>query len=411
MKKVLLLGASALALGVGSNAAFADDPLKVTLSGTGQEWFGYATNDKADKGNVSKAFSQSNNSFSLNGSTKLDNGITVGISFGMNASPGTEGSQAHLNTGTNSANATAYSVPTGSPETNIISFSGGFGSFSIGWQPNAALATSMDGPSFGVGGLSWGRWAGWVQGTANGNLIAGSGQTSVYDDYWANKVVYSTPAMMGFQVTASFTPNMASTDSGPSASGANGGWGGDATSVALTYGGDFGAAKFKAQAAWTGENFKTFNNTASTGTVNGTHVDGYQGAVSVSAGGFTVGGAIADRVVSTRGSGTVAGYTLKTAYADGITYDVGVSYVTGPWGVAANYYHSEAKNNNIDGNTTAVGKAHDDYYGIDFQYTLGPGISIALENAIVTYKTESGSATANEENKGWFSVLSTTVNF
>ncbi len=414
MKKVLLLGASALALSVGSNAAFAEDPLKVTLSGTGQEWFGYATNDKDDKGNISKAFAASNNSFSLNGSTKLDNGITVGVSFSMNASPGTEGSQAHLSTsGSSGANTTAYSVGTGSPETNIVSFSGGFGSFSIGWQPNAALATSMDAPSFGVGGLSWGRWAGWVLGTANGNLIAGSGQTSVYDDYWANKIVYSTPAFAGFQVTASFTPNMAGTDSGPSAtSGTGGAWGGDASAIALTYGGDFGSAKVKAQAAYVNENFNSFTNTSTTPFVQGTHVDGYQGAVSVSAGGFTVGGAVADRVVSTKNAATaVAAYTLKTRYADGLTWDIGASYTMGPWGVAINYYTSEAKNNNVDGNTTTAGKAHDQYYGIDFQYTLGPGISVALENAIVNYKTESGSATANEENKGWFSVLSTTVNF
>jgi predicted porin len=415
MKKVLLLGASALALGVGSNAAFAEDPLKVTLSGTGQEWFGYASNNKTDVGTVSKAFAQSNNSFSLNGSTKLDNGLTVGVSFSMNASPGTEGSQAHLSTSGNTqvANATAYSVGTGAPETNIVSFSGGFGSFSIGWQPNAALATSMDAPSFGVGGLSWGRWAGWIQGPSKNNLIAGSGETSVYDDYWANKIVYSTPAFMGFQLTGSFTPNMASTDSGPSSSGANGGWGGDASALALTYGGDFGSAKVKAQAAYVNENFNSFKKTTSTAVlVTGTHVDGYQGGLSVSAGGFTVGGAVADRVVSTHGAATpVAAYNLKTNYADGITYDVGVSYTTGPWGVAANYYHSEAKNNNIDGNTTTAGKAHDDYYGIDFQYTLGPGISVALENALVNYKVESGSATADKENKGWFSVLSTTVNF
>src|ERR1700744_2219702 len=126
MKKVLLLGASALALSVGSTAAFADDPLKVTLSGTGQEWFGYASNSKSDVGNISKTFAQSNNSFSLNGSTKLDNGITVGVSFSMNASPGTEGSQAHLQTVASNglavgANSTAYSVGTGAPETYIMS--------------------------------------------------------------------------------------------------------------------------------------------------------------------------------------------------------------------------------------------------------------------------------------------------
>ena len=410
MKKVLLLGASALALGVGSTAAFADDPLKVTLSGTGQEWFGYASNDKASVGNISKSFAASNNSFSLNGSTKLDNGITVGVSFSMNASPGTEGSQAHLTTAAKATqNNTAYSVGTGAPETNIVSFSGGFGSFSIGWQPNAALATGMDAPSFGVGGLSWGRWAGWIVGPAHNNLIAGSGQTSVYDDYWANKVAYTTPAFMGFQVTGTFTPNMAGTDSGPSASGGtNGGFGGDSSSVALTYGGDLGSAKVKAQAAYTSENFKSFVNSATPAAFQrGTNLQGYQGGLSVTVGGFTVGGAVADRVVPSITGTATANKTQKSAYGNGITWDVGVSYTMGPWGIAANYYTSETDNNGATGNST--GKEQDTYYGVDFQYTLGPGISIALENAIVDYKVDPG-ATA-DKNHGFFSVLSTTVNF
>lgn len=425
MKKVLLLGASALALGVGSNAAFADDPLKVTLSGTGQEWFGYATNDKDSVGNVSRLFAASNNSFSLNGSTKLDNGITVGVSFSVNASPGTEGSQAHLTTANATQNATAYSVGTGSAETNIVSFSGGFGSLSIGWQPNAALATSMDAPSFGVGGLSWGRWAGWVFGGTGNNLIAGSGQTSIYDDYWANKVVYSTPSMAGFQVTASYTPNMAGADSGPASTGSTGAaagagssWGGNAGAVALTYGGDFGAAKVKAQVAYINEGFNGFavNNV----TIQGARLSGYQGGVSVSAGGFTVGGAVADRTIgSIPGSTPTSQKTAKTAYGTGITWDVGVSYTMGPWGIAANYYNSQADDNNNTGTSApTTGTAEDHYYGIDFQYTLGPGISIALENAIVSYKATPGTNSAGTvvsstaaKNSGWFSVLSTTVNF
>ncbi|HEY1722621.1 MAG TPA: porin [Magnetospirillaceae bacterium] len=417
MKKVLLLGASALALGMGSTAAFADDPLKVTLSGTGQEWFGYASNSKDDVGNVSKAFAQSNNSFSLNGSTKLDNGITVGVSFTMNASPGTEGSQAHLTTAAGSAtNSTAYAVGTGSPETNIVSFAGGFGQVSIGWQPNAALATGLDGPSFGVGGLSWGRWAGWVDGPAHNNLIAGSGVTSVYDDYWANKIEYATPTMAGFQVTASFTPNMAGVDSGASASGGtNGGWGGDSTSVALTYAGDFGAAKVKAQVAYTDEQFKSYVNpatasystgvavvTASSLAAGGT-VNGYQGGLSVSFGGLTIGGAVADRE-----AGRSATEATKTALSEGLTYDVGVSYTMGPWGIAASYYTSQADNNEY----VTGGHDTDHYYGVSFQYTLGPGITLDLENALVDYKIDDPGATSNvNKNNGWFSVLSTTVNF
>jgi predicted porin len=408
MKKVLLLGASAFALGIGSNAAFAEEPLKVTLSGTGQEWFGYATNNKNDVAARTALFSQSNNSFTLAGSSKLDNGITVAVSLSMNASPGTEGSQAHAAAGTATSKgfATSYSVPTGSPETNFVSFSGGFGSVSVGWQPNAALSTSMDAPSFGVGGLSWGRWAGWVVGGTGNTLAQGSGLTSVYDDFWANKVVYSTPSYMGAQITASFTPDMGSTDSGTVAKSTAIG---NSTSVALTWGGDLGAAKVKAQAAWTGENFSGGANTPVAWV--GAHLDGYQGGINVSSGGFTVGAAIADRSVKANTSNQVNAYTTKSGLSDGVTWDIGASYTTGPWGVAINYFTSQADSNTNTG--TATGTSEDHYYGIDFQYTLGPGISVALENALISYKATPGGTTtaAAAKNDGWMSVLSTTVNF
>jgi outer membrane protein OmpU len=419
MRKFLLLGASALALGTGATVAHAEDPLKVTLSGTGQEWFGYATNNKNDVGAVSRTFAQSNNSFTLAGNTKLDNGITVGVSLSMNASPGTEGSNAHLTTSDGKLNQTSYSLPTGSPETNYVSFSGGFGQIAIGYQANAAAATGLDAPSFGVGGLTWGRWAGWILGPTGNNLVTGTGVTSVFDDYWANKVVYSTPVFSGLQGTVSFTPNMASTDFGTVATGggSSNNWGGDASSYAVTYGGDIGSAKIKAQAAYTNEHFNGQPNSTSLTNATavlagqGGTVNGYQGGLLISSGGFTVGGAIADREIDGDKLPTaLAAYNLKTALAQGLTWDVGASYQTGPWGVAVSYFTSKADNNNLT--QTASGQETDNYYGISFQYILGPGITLALENAYVDYQIDPGpGSTTNGKNNGVFSVLSTTVNF
>jgi len=412
MKKVLLLGASALALGAGSTAAFADDPVKVTLSGTGQEWFGYATNNKTDLGGAdSKLFAASNNSFSLNGTTKLDNGITVGVSFSMNASPGTEGSQAHVLTTSGKLNQTQYAVGTGSPETNIITFAGSFGQVAIGWQPNASLSAISDAPYLGVAGLSWARWSGWVKGPSSSNLVAGSGQTATYDDYWANKVVYSSPTWNGVQISASFTPDMAAADGAPTATsgGSTGNWGGSSEAVALTYGGDFGSAKVKAAFAWTGEGFNG-QATPGGGLSNGQggHVNGYQGSLNVTVGGFTVGAAVNDRVVGQLPTNSVSAYDLKTALADGITWDVGAQYKSGPWAVAINYYASQADDN---GNNTAAatGKADVHMYGAQFEYTLGPGIALDWENGIIAYHVDPGANA--DKNSGFYSLLSTTVNF
>jgi outer membrane protein OmpU len=412
MKKLLLLGASGLALGVASNAAFADDPVKVTISGTGQEWFGYASNNRSDVGAYSKTFSASNNDFALNGSTKLDNGITVSVSLSMNASPGGEGSNASLSTAKgNTLNTTTYTVGTGSPETNYVGFSGAFGSVNVGWQGNAATNAIQDAPYLGVAGLSWSRWSGWIHESAGGNLVTGSGTTSTFDDYWANKVVYNSPVFAGLQVSGSYTPNMASQDAGTVATSgaASGNWGGDAESLALTYGGDFGSAKVKAALAWTGESFNG-QPTPGSGLVagQGGHVNGYQGSLQVTFGGFTVGGAVNDREVGGKPPGAVASYDLETALAEGITWDIGVQYKTGPWGIAVNYYTSEADDNNGNGNTLASGKSHVDFGGAQLEYALGPGITLDWENGYAEYKTDGA---AGGKNDGFYSLLSTTVNF
>ncbi len=410
MRKILLLGASALAVAAGSTAAFAEDPVKVTLSGTGQEWFGYASNNKSDVGNTSKLFEASNNSFGLNGSTKLDNGITVSVSLNMNASPGVEGSNFAGKAGSPTGITTDG---TASPETNFVGFSGAFGSINLGFQPNAALGNQVDAPVFGVGGLSWSRVPGWVVSPTGGTSNINA-QTTIQDDYWANKVVYSTPSFSGLQVTASFTPDMTARDGGPSKTVNS--WAGNSESVSVNYGGDFGSVKVKAQVAYTSENFNGISSatgaaitTAALGSGQGAHLKGYSGGLNVSFSGLTIGGALADRTAGgLPAAGTTANQTAKTGLATGVTWDVGITYAMGPWGIGAGYLQQEADNNSVTGNAT--GKEKYQQYGINFQYTLGPGITITEENWIVDWKLDPNTA-STDKNHGWTSVLGTTVNF
>ncbi len=419
MRRLLLLGASGLALGVSGNAAFAEDPLKVTLSGTGQEWFGYATNNKSDVGSYSKTFTASNNDFALNGSTKLDNGITVTVSLSMNASPGGEGSNAADSTSaTKALNSVNYNAATtGSPETNFVGFSGSFGQVNVGWQPNAALSAITDAPYLGVAGLSWSRWTGWVVAPGTSNLISGSGETAVYDDYWANKIVYSSPVFAGLQVLASYTPSMNGTDPGAqpttSATTTAGSWAGDSASAGLTYTGDFGAAKVKAGLAYTQEEFNGVEAPGSgLAAGQGAHLNGYSGSLNVSFSGFTVGGAINDRRATGLPSNSLTAYDVKTAMSDGITWDLGVEYATGPWAVAVNYYTSGAADNNGNGNAAASGRADVYMYGAQVQYTLGPGINLDWENGLIRYKVSDVTVAGDaSQNHGFYSLLSTTVNF
>jgi len=410
MKKILAMGASALALGIGASAAHADDPMKLTLSGGAQEAFGYVGNaNNKDNGAPGQVYEFGDGSIDFDAKTKLDSGITVEFNAAVNISGNADGaSETGSGFGVIGAGKGAIATAAGSggktiktSENDWIAFSGSFGKLEIGDDFNAAFQAHNDAPYEGaIGGFNWNRNIGFIAGPrfTSGPSTNGNGPISTQsvnqDDYESTKVVYTTPSFAGFGVTASYTPSISSGDvcCGPPAKSVSVG-GGDLWAGALFYKGDVGDAKLNADFGY------VFEDAGSVGSLDG--------GVSVTYKGFTLGGAIGNRKVVGKSS-----QLLEVMDWVGTNYEFGVGYDTGPWGVTVGYMHNAAL---ATGSTTATGLhaiAGDvTWYmvPVTVKYNLGPGITLNLEAGYMKWNVPDG--TASDQIDGMYSLLGTTVSF
>jgi len=410
MKKVLVMGASALALGFGVSVAHAEDPLKLTLSGGAQEAFGYVGNpDSKNNGAPGKIWQFGDGSIDFDAKTKLDNGITVEFNAALNISGNNDGGAARGSVPTTVNSSTGYApkdLP--SSENDWIAFSGSFGKLEIGDDFNAAFQAHNDAPYFGmVGGYNWGRNSGYIAGPVLGAIAGGIGtqigniQNVMFDDYEASKVVYTTPSFAGFGASVSFTPSANSADAccGAQPKAATGGGGSD-EAAALFYKGDFGDAKVAADVGYVLEQ---------AGGARGVDV-----GVSVGFKGFTVGGALENRGIE--GSSTAA---KKVGDTVGNTWDVGIGYETGPWGITIGYMDASAYGGNglAGGSMTGGGGAANFLNGdikwrevpVTAKYNLGPGITLNTEIGYAKWTTPDSHAA--DQIDGIYALLGTTVSF
>jgi hypothetical protein len=410
MKKVLVLGASALALGFGVSAAHAEDPLKLTLSGGAQEAFGYVGNPgNKNNGAPGKIWQFGDGSVDFDAKTKLDNGITVEFNAALNISGNNDGGAARGSVPATNNQTTGYS-PKGLPssENDWIAFSGSFGKIEIGDDFNAAFQAHNDAPYFGmVGGYNWGRNSGYIAGPVLGGAGVGANigtqvgniQNVMFDDYEASKVVYTTPSFAGFGASVSFTPSANSADACCGAQGkASTAGGGEDEAAAIFYKGDFGDAKFSADVGYVLEQ------------AGGAR--GIDGGVSVNIKGFTVGGAFEDRsIVGTSSALKKIGDTV------GLTWDIGVGYEAGPWGVTVGYMDASGYGGNGIAGTAQTGSGgallngDEKWYMIPVtvKYAIGPGITLNSELGYAKWSTPD--SVAADQIDGIYALLGTTVSF
>ncbi len=424
MKRWLALGASTLALGLGGGSALADDQpanaVKVTVSGQVQEWYGYAAQDSNES--MARMFEQGNNGFTLDGKAKLDNGVTVEANLGLLASSAASeggtyyGAVGKINQGFG-PNAGAAAAQQG----GFAGFSGSFGQFQIGWMQNAQGQTAVHAPSYGVNGLDWNRTSAYIVGPPGTQLHGWQSET--FDDYWANKIAYTTPDLGGIQLMVTYTPNMASDDSyGATKNIAGSAWGGQSVSGGLTYDGKFGESELKGNLGMTHESIDNMAGTqAATVALGPTAGDitGIDGGVNFTVSGFTIGGNVGQRSIPNQPAAVEN--ASKTAALVGGYWDLGVGWSGGPWGVAANYVEATGfacnagpcatANQPLTGtsNGTFAGTETGQIWGLEAQYTLGPGVLLTWEGYDVSYKMPAGAVIGT--NKGIVSELGTTINF
>ncbi|HLN25918.1 MAG TPA: porin, partial [Patescibacteria group bacterium] len=202
MKKVLFASAALIALGAGS--AQAVEPVKLDIGGYMNQWVGYATNKdsavlsptQTGKGSA-KVDVQDDVEIDFKGSTKLDNGLSVGVEVDTNGSQG----RSVRSTGAN-----------GDGKRSFATVSGGFGALEVGEQDNVGALIHSGSPDVGGIGGQDGNFMNWVAAPAGHSDTRQ--RTYAGDDRTENKVIYITPAFHGLSAGVSYTPNIENSQTG-----------------------------------------------------------------------------------------------------------------------------------------------------------------------------------------------------
>jgi len=340
MKKQLLgtttLVAAGLLMGQG---AYAAEPMSASFSGSFASVVQFADRDD-NKGGAAATQPREydiweSGEIHFNASGELDNGISVAVRIEYEAGSG------------------ANNIV----DERYVTFSGGFGTIRIGSDDSAANAMSYQGPG---GGTSW--WIGVSSGS--GAVLAGSGTTGqttnsassfvgthpgISGD--AQKIIYFTPRMSGFQLGVSYAPddgvNNGAIGNGTTANTA----GAQANEIAagINYQGGFGDdTSVAASATYVGTTQESF-------LANSQDRDAFGLGLVIGFDAFSIGGSYKHD-----DNGAING--------DNDVYEIGASYSVGPvtWGL--NY-----------GNVTVeTGAATDDdleVIGASFDYSMGPGVN------------------------------------
>jgi len=403
MKKVLLATTALIAFGaVSANAA---EPVKLAIGGYMIEDVGYATNGSGQaKSNVDV---QSDVNVNFVGSSKLDNGITVGVEVD------TFGSQRK------DTRNVAYNGAAGNSDVkrSFLTASGGFGALIVGEREDALYIIHNSAPDVGDVGLQDGRWFQWVQTPANHRVYTAT-NTSRYDDR-TQKISYVTPSFYGLAAGASYVPSTSLSSAGHASIVSNSDnanltntgsvngtdFGGDVYGAGLTFNNTFGGVSVKADLG------------AAQANIVG--LDVYQGGLQVGYAGFTFGGSILNRHVGSSATvdvgslGRVTGQRLaKTAAYAGQSWDAGVAYATGPYAVSLGYFGDRSKDDGISGTMGNGGGADSTgVWTLSGAYTMGPGVAWHNSVSKVTYTDGAGGQTAANANKGYAVVTGLRVDF
>lgn len=405
MKKVLLASSALLAFATVAQAA---EPVKLGIGGYMTENFGYASNKDSiiSAGQNANAVDvQSDVNVNFKGSTKLDNGISVAVEVDTF---GSQRKDSRNVVGGKNSTATGN----GNVKRSYLTVSGAFGAVIAGEREDALYIVHNSAPDVGNIGLQDGSWFQWVQDPSY-HRTYNTTNTARYDNR-TNKISYVTPSFYGLAAAASYVPNASLSNSGhtsmPSANDStfytsnglvNGtDVSGDVYGAGLAYANTFGGVSIKADAGYA--------------IANAVNLGLYQAGAQVSYAGFTVGGSYLNRNVDNN-SAALRSY----AYA-GQSWDVGASYVTGPYAVSLGYFHDSSKNDvraadasyGVTALQAAVGGADStNVVTLSGAYTMGPGVVWQNSVAWVNYNDGASISAANHENDGVAVVTGMKVTF
>ncbi len=344
MRKVLFAttAAAALALAGGAQAQ-----VELGLGGYWEEWVGFADQD-LDVGDWDQ---QSDKEIHVKGSTTLDNGVTVGVRFELEAQDVDVGNK---------------------HDEALLTMSGGFGSVILGNEDNVGQLLHVAAPDVGVGLQDGDVVVGkWVLDSVTTNSAPNA--TAIYDIDDTNKVSYTSVNFAGLVVGASLIPDMGAGRQGVQAMppDAND----SAYAVAAQYANEFDDMSVKLSAGY------LFADSDDIEALN----LGAQGGF----GGFVVGASYYDA------SGADVG-RLSNVGAEGDAWEIAGSYGEGPWAASVGYYTSE----------TDAGPAEREIFQGSFRWTLGPGVDWKSSLARAEFIDDAGN-----ENDGWTAITGFALGF
>jgi outer membrane protein OmpU len=351
--KRFLLGTTALAA-VGAfagaaNAQSANEPIKLGLGGYWNAAGGAA---------ITQSGPEKQGHFNQNGTSKLDNGLSVGVVVQFRSE--------------------AAAVQSDTEKRSYVRFLGDFGEIRFGDQDDARLTKGFGAP---IAGVIFGLNSPYFE--FNNAPMHTNSTTTPVDKKRAQRIAYFTPTIAGFSFGASYAPNSEKGNlpntAAAFATSRDPGQNSQAWSLAGTYDNKFGDFRLQGWAATS-----QTRQEASPGTAVGAMVENprsYDGGAQVGFGPVKFGGSY-EYVQNYLQTTTGAGLNKKT-------WDLGAVYTVGPFATSLDFINSRQRGygnstgNNVTLLSSPVGAAsansadaHEDQVQLIGAYVLGPGIEL-----------------------------------
>jgi len=335
-KAALLQTTTLVAAGLilSTDPASAAEKLKLSVGGFAEQWFGYTDID--DEGNNDLDLTgfdvKSDTEIHFVGSTKLDNGLEVGINVQLegNSNSGDQIDESYL------------------------TLRGKFGQIDIGDENSALYKTHVAPKEYGMG-INSGDTVDWeltgATSISNGGYFRAPFGGTYIEPVRANdstKLTYYTPRIEGLRLGISYSPDSNQDDN--TQFDRNTGFS-DGVMASIDVRREFSGVTVAASAG-----YGTFLETTS----GQDEPEVYAFGLTFDYGGLQVGGSF-------------AGFN-DSGVNDGDGYTLGASYDFGQYGVSLTYLHGER--DGLDGSTApGTVQADRDTIALGGQYILGPGVS------------------------------------
>lgn len=369
MKKLLIGTTALVAAGFIAGEAAAADKIAIKVGGYMDNFVGFGDNDDDYDKNVNTAGGANNTGFDVqqdseiffSGSTKLDNGMTVGVKVEMEVGQATDTTTTH-------------------DEYFAYISSDAMGKIYLGAEDSAtSLAHNKTGTAGANFGLELGDMESWV---ARPGAVTRNRTTMAEEATDYVRIGYMSPSFSGFTINASYAPDASQTAAGASST-ADSTW-----DAGVAYSGKFGDVSVKADIFHVAQNGGESAGTAPQGW------DATGGGLKVGFGAFTVAGAYKSIDQSKSG----------TSSMDGDVWSIGAEYKSGPMAVGLGWLRSE-----LEGTVATSDDDQMDWITLNASYDMGGGVKLAGTIAKAEYDDET--TTKANNNEGWAAVGALQVSF